>query len=194
MLAARIRGRQWTPLDAPDRVLPVMEVCQAPWRTPLVLSGRPTVGALMSLCEENYRALLRMIPDLRIIQGEMRSARPGGLDLHLEILEQTRYTTLLRLTYFFPYHDGKVHRVPEADPDALLRVYHDAGQVEVVDLLETALPIHSHYQSPALLAKWKVNLFISKWLAYCVRQGHRFYRSSEQPVGAEPKDLLSAYL
>ena len=95
----------------------------------------------MSLCEENYHLLLRMIPELRRVQGELRASRMGGPDLHLEIIEQSRYTTLLRLTYLFPYADGKVHRVGEADPDALLRVYHDAGQVEVIDLLETALPL-----------------------------------------------------
>jgi uncharacterized protein YqiB (DUF1249 family) len=168
-----------------------MEVCQAPWRTPLVISGRPTVGALMSLCEENYRALRRMIPALRSVRGEVRSTLGGGLDLHLEILEQSRYTTLLRLTYFFPYSDGRVHRTLEPDPDALLRAYHDAGQVEVVDLLETVLPIHSHYQSPALEAKWKVNLFLSKWLAYCERQGHRFSGHSEPSAGAVSESFLS---
>jgi uncharacterized protein YqiB (DUF1249 family) len=128
----------------------------------------------MSLCEENYRLLRRLAPELKSLRGEYRSPAVGGLDLHLEILEQTPYTTLLRLTHYFPYDDGKIHRLARPDPDALLRAYHDAGQVEVVDLLQTALPIHAHYQHPALLAKWRVNGFLSKWLAYCWRQGHHF--------------------
>ena len=152
-----------------------MQTPQYPWHTPFIVSGRPTVGALMSLCEENYRALARMIPDLPLLQGESRSRLDEGLDLNLEILEQSPYTTLLRLTYFVPYEDGGlVHRGPEPDPDALLRVYHDAGQVEVLDLRQTTLPIHNHYQSPALETKWRVSLFLSKWLAFCIRQGHRF--------------------
>jgi uncharacterized protein len=151
--------------------------------------GRPSVGALMSLCEESYRVLRRMVPDLRVVQGEMRSTRPGRPDLHLEILEQAPYTTLLRLTYFFPYNDDKLHRSGEADPDALLRAYHDAGQVEVVDLSETALPLHRHYQSPALEAKWKANLFLSKWLAYCLREGHRFRPLPGRFTDAGPDDL-----
>ena len=69
-----------------------------PWSTSLVRSGRPTIGNLMGLCEENYGALMRLIPDLRGIQGESRSALDQDLDLHLEILEQSPYTTLLRLT------------------------------------------------------------------------------------------------
>ena len=145
-----------------------------PWLTHLITSGRPTVGALMCLCEENYRRLLRLVPELKQARGEYVSARETGIDLHLEILEQSPFTSLLRLTHFFPYEDGLVHRVQQADPDASLRAYHDAGQVEVLDLRQTALPLHNHYQSPALEAKWKANLFLSKWLAYCVRQGHRF--------------------
>jgi uncharacterized protein YqiB (DUF1249 family) len=169
----------------------VIRACRAPWQTPLVISGRPTVGALMSLCEENYRLLSRMIPELRSMQGELRSARVDGPDLHLEVIDQSRYTSLLRLTYIFPYADGRLHRVGEADPDALLRVYHDAGQVEVVDLLETALPLRSDYRSPALEAKWKVNLFLSKWLNYCLRQGYQLNWEPVLSPGAEVEDALS---
>jgi len=133
----------------------------------------------MALCEENYRALLRLIPDLRRIQGEARSVVDRDLDLHLEIVEQTRYTTLLRLTYYFPHNDGLVHRLQQPDPDALLRVYYDAGQVEVLDLRQSVLPVHNHYRHPALETKWKANLFLSKWLAFCLRHGHRFARKSE---------------
>jgi uncharacterized protein YqiB (DUF1249 family) len=153
-----------------------MQAPRYPWSDPFVMLGRPTVGALMSLCEENYRSLMRLVPDLKSLGGELRSAREGGLDLHLEIIEQSPYTSLLRLTYFFPHNDGQVHRIPVADPDALLRVYHDAGQVEVLDLRQTILPIHRHYQYPALETKWRANLFLAKWLAYCLRQGHGFVR------------------
>lgn len=94
--------------------------------------------------------------------------------LHLEVIEQSPYTSLLRLTYFFPQPDGQEHRIPLADPDALLRAYHDARQVEVLDLRQTALPLHNHYRSPALEAKWRANFFLGKWLSYCVRTGHLF--------------------
>jgi hypothetical protein len=147
-----------------------------PWLTGLVSAGRPSVGSLMALCEENYVKLQQLVPDLRGMRGELRSMPERGMDLHLEVIEQARYTTLLRLTYFFPHDDGQVHHVPQADPDALLRAYHDACQVEVLDLRQTALPLHNHYQSPALESKWKANLFLSKWLEYCVILGHQFGR------------------
>jgi len=151
-----------------------MQVTRFPWMTSLIGSGRPTVGDLMSLCEENYGALMRLIPDLRWIQGEECSVVGRDQDLHLEVMEQSRYTTLIRLTYYFVHDDGLVHRLKDPDPDALLRVYHDAKQVEVLDLCQTALPIHNRYRYPALEAKWKVNLFLSKWLVFCLTRGYRF--------------------
>ncbi len=151
-----------------------MQAPRYPWAMQCVTCGRPTVGDLMALCEENYLALRRLVPDLKHLRGEFVSRRAGGLELHLEIIEQSPFTSLLRLTYFFPHGDAGVHRIPEADPDALLRAYHDAAQVEVVNLRQTALPIHGHYRYPALEAKWKANLFLSKWLGYCLGQGHSF--------------------
>ena len=133
------------------------------------LDSRPTVGDLLTLCEENYRCLHNLVPQLRRLQGEHCSSRPDHQDLHLTILEQTRYTTLLRLTYRFSHVDGGT-----SDPDALLRVYHDARQVEVEDLHQQALPTDRLYEAPGLVNKWRLNLFVAKWLAFCLRQGHLF--------------------
>ena len=145
-----------------------------PWLDRLLTPARPRVGDLMHLCEENYARLRRLAPDLPRWRGDYRSSGADGMDLHLEVIEQSRYTSLLRLTYFFPHGDGLAHRLPQADPDALLRAYHDARQVEILDLRQTALPLHKHYRSPALEAKWRANLFLAKWLAYCLRSGHHF--------------------
>jgi len=133
------------------------------------LDSRPTVGDLLTLCEENYRCLHSLVPQLRRLQGEHCSSRPDHQDLHLTILEQTPYTTLLRLTYRFPHADGGT-----SDPDALLRVYHDARQVEVEDLRQQALPTDRLYEAPGLVNKWRLNLFVAKWLAFCLGQGHLF--------------------
>jgi uncharacterized protein len=169
-----------------------MQAAQHPWQTSLIGPGRLTVGDLMSLCEENYRRLLQVIPGLRQIQGEEQSVRDRGQDLHLEILEQSRYTTLLRLTYYFTHNDGLVHKMGDPDPDVLLRAYHDAGQVEVLSLRQTALPLHNHYGFPALEAKWKVNLFLSKWLIFCCSQGYKFTTKPRERVAARVDSLASS--
>jgi uncharacterized protein len=134
-----------------------------------ILAAPASVGALLDLCEENYQLLCLIAPGLRAMQGSHHSRRPGQLDLHLDVLEQAAYTTTLRLTYYFDeLHD----RSP--DPDATLRVYHDARQLEVLDLRQQTLPVGRLFESPALARKWKASVFLSKWLWYCVRNGHRF--------------------
>ena len=153
-----------------------MRVPAYPWSLRSLLLGRPSLGGLMDLCEENYRVLTRLVPQLHHLDGYLRSELPRGMDLHLEILEQTPYTTLLHLTYYFPHETGVV-----PDPDTTLRAYHDAVQVEVQDLRQTALPLARGPHYPTLEQKWKANLFLSKWLAFCVAQGHRF-----EPAAAVP--------
>jgi uncharacterized protein YqiB (DUF1249 family) len=133
------------------------------------LERGPSVGDLLSLCEENYVNLHNLVPQLRRLHGEHRSSRPDHPDLMLTVLEQTRYTTLIRLTYHF-----KQAGPGQVEPDALLRVYHDARQVEVEDLRQQALPTRRIYEPPGLDNKWRLNLFVRKWLAFCIQQGHLF--------------------
>ena len=163
---------------------------QAPcysWIHACLVATRPTVGDLMSLCEDNFRLLTRLFPDLHQARGCYDSQFDAGLRLHLQVLEQAPYTTTIRFTYFF---DDFVDATPgQPEPDARLRVYHDARQVEVLDLRQTALPLYGGYQSPALRAKWKANLFLSKWLSYCLSEGHRF-RSSAVLDSDEGSDEL----
>ncbi len=140
-----------------------------PWSLKSLLTGRPTVGALLDLSDDNYRLLMRLAPDLPKLQGRQISALMQGLDLHLEIQEQTPYTSLIHLTYYFPHEAGHA-----PDPDAQLRVYHDSRQVDVLDLSQSALPLRRWGANPTLEQRWKINLFLSKWLAYCVLQGHSF--------------------
>ncbi|HHH39861.1 MAG TPA: DUF1249 domain-containing protein [Sedimenticola sp.] len=135
----------------------------------------------MDLCDENYRHLLRLAPAIRELEGEHVSNLHGAMDLHLTVLEQTPYTTLIRLTYYFSRDSDR-----KPDPDARLRVYHDSCQVEVLELEQSALPLNNGLQRPTLGQKWRVNLFLSKWLSFCVGQGHCFggdARSTDSRLG-----------
>jgi uncharacterized protein YqiB (DUF1249 family) len=113
------------------------------------------------------------------------------MDLYLEIQEQAPYTTQVRLTHLFadPGADA-----PRPDPDVCLRVYHDARQVEVLDLSQSVLPLRRIYAHPALADKWRANLFLSKWLAFCVRQGHCFGARSAAPSQFATDPSLSSCL
>lgn len=143
-----------------------------------ILAAPASVGALLDLCEENYQLLGLIAPGLRAMRGSHRACRPGQPDLHLDVLDQTAYTTTLRLTYYF---DDQAGGAP--DPDATLRVYHDARQLEVLDLRQQVLPVGRSFVSPALACKWKASVFLSKWLWYCVRCGQRFPAAAQQPQG-----------
>ena len=152
-----------------------------PWNLRALLEGRPTVGALMDQCEENYGYLLRLAPELSAMEKRHVSSLDGHIALHLEILEQTRYTTLIHLTHHFE-GDG----LEKADPDAVLRVYHDARQVEVLDLKQHVLPLVRKPDMCSLERKWRLNLFLSKWLGYCCRQGYCFgVEEHAEPLVAE---------
>ncbi|WP_050984656.1 DUF1249 domain-containing protein [Thiorhodococcus drewsii] len=147
-------------------------------------SGRLNVGALMALCEENYGRLSRLAPSLHQAQGSLVSRQSGTMDLYLHVLAQSRYTSEVRLTYLFDSHEAE--RMC-ADPDAHLRVYHDARQVEILDLRQGVLPLRTHYAHPALADKWQANLFLSKWLIFCLRAGHRLHSdpSCPQSLGSD---------
>ena len=128
-------------------------------------------AGLMSLYESNYLRLLNVIPELAHIDGCFQSRVAGESDLHVEILERSRYTVTLSLTYLFENNNGRV-----ADPDMQVRAYLDGQLAEVLSLGGT----HSHAELRRLLCahrqeldlRWKRNVILNKWLEYLIDQGH----------------------
>jgi len=150
------------------------------------LDRRPNVGRLMALCEDNYALFVRLVPGLRELRGRHVADSAGHADLHLEVLEQSRFTSVVHLTYVFD--QGEVRHT---EPDAVLRIYHDARQLEVVELRQSdavlsAMPL---YERPGLSNKWQLNLFIGKWLAYCVATGYRFLPVRPAPEETQLADI-----
>ena len=140
------------------------------------LDRRPNVGRLIELCEHNYLLLQKLMPALKTMQGEYTAELPGHADLHLDVLEHGPYTSLIHLTYYFDHPRG-----PQPEPDAVLRVYHDARELEVVELhqADTILSATPLYEVPGLDNKWRLNWFVSKWLGFCVGAGYRFHPLDE---------------
>ncbi|WP_242482301.1 DUF1249 domain-containing protein [Thiocystis violacea] len=145
----------------------------------------------MALCEENYTLMQCLAPGLKQLSGKLISRQRGVIDLHLEIQEQSPYTTQVRLTHLFSEPAGAE---PHPDPDARLRVYHDAQQIEVLELRQSVLRLSKDYAHPALLDKWQANLFLSKWLVFCLRQGHGFGQRSPMLSSAAADALLPTCL
>jgi hypothetical protein len=135
-----------------------------------VAKPRSFVG-LMALYESNFLRLLALVPELNRLDGCFRSRVAGDCDLYLEILERSRYTVTLSLTYRFKTDEGFL-----VDPDITVRAYLDGRQAEV-------LAIGKKQRHPAfrqlvrehrkeLDRRWRCNMVLNKWLDYLSDQGH----------------------
>ena len=150
-----------------------------------LLAEKPTIGGLIELCENNFSLLLKLAPGLHDLEGDRLSKVHGSAPLVLQVLENTPYTTLVRLTYRFEQGD-----VTDVEPDVRLRVYHDARQAEVISLRQAVLPLSQLYVAPGLLQKWRANQFVNRWLQFCLLQGHAF--GGEGVGSATPKRSADA--
>ena len=135
-----------------------------------IVKPRSFVG-LMLLYESNFLRLKHLIPELDRLDGHYKSRVAGDCDLHLEILDRSRYTITLSLSYFF-YDNG----VRIADPDMKIRAYLDGNLAEAMSLRGD----HRHAELRRLLrahkaeldVRWRRNVVLNKWLQYLMDQGH----------------------
>lgn len=145
--------------------------------------ARPgSFAGLMALYESNYVRLRWLLPDFKALRHagtRLVSSAPADFPLYLEVTDAARYTTTLRLTYFLDGDNGVV-----ADPDLILRIYHDAGQLEAMACSEQ----HQHLALKALAgeadtdmeSRWRRNMMLNKWLEYCADQRHDFAAAAAQ--------------
>lgn len=135
-----------------------------------IAKPRSFVG-LMALYESNYLRLLRLVPELDRIDGCFRSRVAGDCDLHLEVLERSRYTVTLSLTYHFETDDGLL-----IDPDMSVRAYLDGQLAEVLAIgkrqRHPALRRLVHEHRAELDRRWHDNVVLNKWLDYLSENGH----------------------
>ena len=126
---------------------------------------------LMAVYESNYLRLLRLIPELDRLDGCFVSRVAGDCDLFVEVIETSRYTVTLSLTYRLPTDEGLV-----ADPDITVRAYLDGKQAEVLDIGEkqrhAALRRLVFEHREELDRRWRFNIVLNKWLDYLSEQGH----------------------
>lgn len=126
--------------------------------------------SLMDLHENNYLRFKRLVTDLDAITDQAISVVPGCLDLHLQILERSKFTTTVCMTYHFFENQQLI-----AEPNLKLRIYHDARLVEVLaGHLKHGRQRLDHLPATALQLKWRLNRLLYKWLGYCLYLGHEF--------------------
>ena len=139
-----------------------------------------TFTGLMTLYESNYIKLHNLTAAFDWPSDTVISTAPEDIDLHATIMRREPYTTTLKLTYWFP----EAEDVNVADPDLILRVYHDARLAEAVSGRDR----HCHHKLRELAAssgaeldrRWRVNMTLNKWLDYLFDVGHRLDRTASQ--------------
>ena len=125
----------------------------------------------MALYAENHARMVRLFAPAGLEPGSYVSSVGDGLDVCLEVIEQHRYTTELRLTYAMT---DPVTGQP--DPSAWLRQYHDARQLEATHCYigRRWQDVLGMYPPPKELVghRMKMNTFLGKWLQYLAERGH----------------------
>lgn len=143
---------------------------QGKWQ--LLSRLKPSAGMLGALCEENYRLLMRLAPLLLSMRGGYCSQIKGIPPLMLQVEHTGPFTREVRLNYLF---ETPGNQIPLLDPEMLLRLYSDTGQLEVIEIKkQQRLPVEGLYRSPGLQQKWKANLFVGRWLEYCLSNNYFF--------------------
>jgi hypothetical protein len=95
----------------------------------------------------------------------------GDCDLHVEILDRSRYTITLSLSYFFEQEGVRV-----ADPDMRVRAYLDGRMAEAMsysgDHLHPEFRRLTRSVRHELDKRWRKNVVLNKWLEFLMDQGH----------------------
>ena len=150
-----------------------------------VFASRPhSFTDLMEMYEHNYIQLRLFCGDIQQLPDESISTLPGSVPVKLTVLERSRHTTLLMLTYLFDNTtlvDDLAHNLPHKKnrrPDLKIQVYHDSRQVAVVSrscqISGKDIRLWEKQVDTVLLCRWRLNRFLYKWLHYLSYKGHRF--------------------
>jgi uncharacterized protein YqiB (DUF1249 family) len=131
------------------------------------------INKLMWVFEANYDRLMLLAPDIESIRGDATSSVLDARDLHLQVVDSSRYTTTVTLTQYLNL-DGVL--VP--NPHMRIRLYHDAKVAEVVAYQNQTHFKHRYaYPNPKMMQRHEkraVNQFLAEWLTHCIALGYRF--------------------
>lgn len=150
---------------------------------------RETFAALMDLYEHNFMRLKKLLPDLGCVEQSGISSVAGCLDLHVSVLEQSKFTSLITLSYCFNREAAKV-----MEPNLVIRVYHDVAMAEVLsgELHHGQLKL-KNLPETAISERWQLNRFLYKWLGFCLHIGHTFdSKSSSSGLNQQINQILSS--
>ncbi|MGM0831734.1 DUF1249 domain-containing protein [Halomonas qinghailakensis] len=131
--------------------------------------------SLQGECSANYMRMIRLVGDME--SGQQRDIALHGDDqhfgdLHLKILEQAPYTTMVEVT-----QSGPLDVVIEG-PRMRVHLYHDVRMAEVTDF-QRERHFSGRYRYPNARMhqpdeKLQLNRFLGEWLAHGLAHGHAY--------------------
>lgn len=129
-------------------------------------------AALMEVYEANFILLRRLMPQMTQMTGFCCAQAKTGLPLYVEVLEQDRFTTVLRMFYRLSHEDGSINEAP----DIHVRIYHDARVAEAVAgrLRGRDCVAMGRQGERCLDVRWRLNRFLYKWLRYTLHRQYDF--------------------
>lgn len=139
------------------------------------LDYKPDLDEFISQCEVNYSLILKLLPFLRVkknveltVLGEAvgKFVPQSGHSIDFELLEKAKYTTTLMLKL------TAVSQSSHSDLSLLVRLYHDAQLLEVMDKVgPKALQPKikgEHLAHKQADEKRQLNRFLGESLKYCL--------------------------
>jgi len=140
---------------------------------------------LMALYAENFAKLTRLYEPADLTAGAYCSSIGDGLDVRLDVLEQHRFTTELRLTYLV-----RDPRTGQPDPSAFIRLYRDTRQAEATHCYvgrrwQDAIGMYPPAET-LINHRLRMNTFLGKWLDYLAEGGHGAARLGWASVSTTP--------
>lgn len=147
----------------------------------------PSLSAQAARFEQNYAMLQKLCGSIE--QGRLRirtqSSQGHEVVLTFEVLECHRYTRTLSFKVQFAHLPA-----PLGQSELWLRLYDDVGSAEVVTTQQAKQlqPFYCYPNEKMLQTDEKIqlNLFLSQWLQYCLKQGLTREYQAEPSSGHPP--------
>ena len=123
--------------------------------------------APLEVYDENYERLLSLLPDWQQLVLHKPFNFYGSEAYTYTLLEQTRYTSTVRLTADWQRCSKLIPAI-----EMTVRLYHDAGAAEVLSYQKSRyFKVEYEYPNPSMYSKRekrRLNEFLRDWLACCV--------------------------
>lgn len=123
--------------------------------------------APLEVYDENYERLCSLLPDPRQLVLHESLNFHGSDAYAFTLLEQTRYTSTVRLTADWQLCSKLIPAI-----EMTVRLYHDAGVAEVLSYQKSRyFKVEYEYPNPSMRSKRekrRLNEFLRDWLACCL--------------------------